>query len=101
VNEMEYPAWERPYREATQETDKHRLLKLVGNAEEAIFQRLQELAVSRGGDAEKRAIQAACDNLLKIKTERLGWPSLPGARREARREARATNVADKERLSPD
>jgi len=101
MNEVEYPAWQGPYREATRETDKHRLLKLVGNAEDAIFQRLQQLAVSRGDDEEKRAIQAACDNLVRIKTDRLGWPSLLGARREARREARATNVTDQERLNPE
>jgi hypothetical protein len=87
MNEMKYPAWQGPYREALQETNEHKLVKLVGKVEDAIFQRLQELAVS--GDAEKRAIQAACDDLLRIKTERLGWPSLPGGRREAHREAQA------------
>jgi hypothetical protein len=80
------PAWQELYAGVMQERNEDRLLVRMGEAEHAIFQRLQVLAVSPDGDAEKRDLQAACDDLLRIKTERLGWPSLPGKRPEGQAE---------------
>jgi hypothetical protein len=84
VNVMQYPVWQRPYRDAMQETDARRLTDLVTTTEGAIFQRLQELAVIPGNDQEKRAIKAACDDLLDLKTRILGWPALMGQQKEVR-----------------
>jgi hypothetical protein len=73
---MQYPIWQRAYGEAMQETDPDRLVRLVRTAEEAIMHRLQDLALTPGGEEEKRAIQLACEDLLGVKTGRLGWPAL-------------------------
>jgi len=61
-----------------------RLLKLIGEAEVAIFQRFQELPENADSLEESRAMMAACDELLKLKSEGLSWPRVPGKRREAR-----------------
>jgi hypothetical protein len=82
IDEMKYSIWQRPYRDATQETDAERVAKFVSEVEGAIFLRLQELVVMPN-DEESRAIRAACDELLKIKTQRLGWPSWVDELREA------------------
>ena len=82
IDEMKYSIWQRPYRDATQETDAERVAKFVSKAEGAIFLRLQELVVMPN-DEESRAIRAACDELLKIKTQRLGWPIWVDELREA------------------
>lgn len=87
MDHMRYPAWQKPLREAIQETNQHKLLRLVGEAEAAIFQRLQELARTHDGDEESRAIHKACQDLLEIKTERLGWPGVVDERREVQADA--------------
>jgi hypothetical protein len=47
----------------------------VQAAETAIFLRLQELRVSPDNQQELEALQKACEELLKIQTQRLKWPS--------------------------
>ena len=81
---MLYPPWEGPLRQAREETNHKTLLELLSEAELAIYRRLQEIAGTPYGYQEKQALQAACDELLRIRTERLGWPSLPGQRQEVR-----------------
>jgi hypothetical protein len=81
---MLYPAWRGALMQARQETNQQTLLELVSEAELAIYRRLQQLVGSPYGYREKQDLQAACDELLRIRTERLGWPSLPGQRQEAR-----------------
>jgi hypothetical protein len=46
----------------------------VLEAEGAIFVRLQELKSSQDHNRERAEIEEAVSDLLKIKTERLGWP---------------------------
>jgi hypothetical protein len=84
---MLYPKWEGTLRQARQETNQHRLLKLVREVELAIFQRVQELPANADGDDERQAILAACGELLRIKTDRLGWPTWMGERREVREDS--------------
>jgi hypothetical protein len=86
---MLYPKWEGPLRQARQETNQYKLLKLIGEAEMAIFQRFQELPANADGHEESQAIQAACDELLRLKSERLGWPILTGKCQEVRKGVRA------------
>jgi hypothetical protein len=81
---MNYAIWQKLYRDAMRENDTDVLTELVSKAEAAMFDRLQELASNPGGEEEKRAIQAACDDLLEIKTARLGWPRLRDKSREGR-----------------
>ena len=86
---MLYPKWELPLRQARQETNQHKLLNLISEAEMAIFHRFQELPENADDLEESRAMLAACHELLKLKAESLGWPSLPGERPEARTDGEA------------
>ncbi|MGB8540846.1 MAG: hypothetical protein WCD49_04330 [Candidatus Acidiferrales bacterium] len=43
-------------------------------AEGAMFVRMQKLNVSPDGHQEPEAIRQACEELLKIQTQRLRWP---------------------------
>jgi hypothetical protein len=79
---MLYPVWENPLRQARQETNQHKFLKLISEAEMAIFRRYEELPENADGREESLAMMAACDELQKLKCERFGWPSLPDKRRE-------------------
>jgi len=58
------------------ETDPKKLLERVHAAEDAIFNRLQELSHSDNPDhkAERQAIQDALANLRILQTEKLGFP---------------------------
>jgi hypothetical protein len=55
---MLYAKWEGPLRQARQETDHQELLRLAGEAELALFRRLQELPVNAAGHQETLAILA-------------------------------------------
>jgi hypothetical protein len=81
---MLYPKWELPLRQARQETNQHKLLNLISEAEMAIFHRFQELPENADDLEESRAMLAACHELMKLKAERLNSPSLPGERPESR-----------------
>ena len=68
--------WEKLYRAVLVETDRNRLTDLVGAAESAIVRRRQELTKCEGADQERDAIEVAAEEILDIKTARLGWPTL-------------------------
>lgn len=77
---MEYPSWEIPIQEAALEADLSKAAQKVHDAEAAIFARTQQLAASNDGHHEMAAIQRGLQELLRIKTHKLNWPSIDGNR---------------------
>lgn len=73
---MEYPSWQKPLRSALLETDTKLLGEKVDAAEAALLLRSRELAVSADRYKELAMIEAAIQELLRIKRERLGWPAI-------------------------
>jgi hypothetical protein len=67
-------SWEELYRAALVENDHEKLTGLVGAVESAIVRRRQELTNIEDNDKECEAMVAAAEDILKIKTEKLGWP---------------------------
>ena len=72
-------SWQRVFQRAQEESDLSKLHGRVMEAENAIFIRMQELSSQDGSNAEARTesqeIHSALNGLLRIKTERLKWPS--------------------------
>jgi hypothetical protein len=68
--------WREPFEKAVKETDLQRLGELVIQAEAAIYKRFEKLQNSADCDEERRAIKVASDQLLALKVNRLGWPSV-------------------------
>jgi len=56
--------------------NKEKLTELVYAAEEAIFHREQELTGSDDHHAERLELKAACEGLMSIQVNKLGWPSV-------------------------
>jgi hypothetical protein len=52
------------------------LIELLSAIEEAMLLRLQELGCGDPHDEERAAIRRAGEDLLRIKTKRLGWPAI-------------------------
>jgi hypothetical protein len=73
---VRYPCWEGPLTEALAETDVNRLSAKVSAAEDAIFRRSRDIAPASDAQDERDAIQVALKDLLRIKTEKLGWPAI-------------------------
>lgn len=73
-----YP-WLRVFQQAQEESELSQLHARVMDAESAILARLQELRSRDASDPEIRSesleIRSALTGLLRIKTERLKWPS--------------------------
>jgi hypothetical protein len=67
--------WKTLYAKAMQEQDSKRIESILA-AEEAIVRRMQELGKSSEDDAERAALNASADDLLKIKTEKTGKPGM-------------------------
>jgi hypothetical protein len=68
--------WEKLLREAQSETDSEIVAEKAASAESAMWYRVQELNASSDGHLELEAIKRGYQELLKIRTERLGWPGL-------------------------
>jgi len=72
-------SWKELYLQALRESDKEKLAELIDATEDAMFLRLQELEDSSDSKEERNEIRAACEDLLAIRINKLGWPSpLPG-----------------------
>jgi len=71
-----HSSWQDLYHAALAEEDREKLIGLVGALESAIVRRRQELAHIAENDKERAAMVLAAEDLLKIKTEKLGWPAL-------------------------
>jgi hypothetical protein len=84
MTEFQNPIWRNLLQEAANETDSGRLNEKVQAAEAAIFLRLQELSVLPDNQQELEALQKACEELLKIQTQRLKWPSNFGGSSDAK-----------------
>ena len=73
---IKYPHWQREFEAALGEGDRQSLRQRVDAAEAALFLRLQALAVSAEGDAERQAISDARETLRTIQRNKLGYPDL-------------------------
>jgi len=62
------------HQKALVERDQAKLLKLVYATEEALFLRWQELHLSHEHEQELHKMALVCEDLLRIKTDELGWP---------------------------
>lgn len=72
--------WRSFYQHALRESDIEKLPERVGEAEAAIFERLQELAASSSHFAEAAELHEAADDLLAIKIRKLGYPDFRPAK---------------------
>jgi hypothetical protein len=70
------PRWQELYEEASAETDREKLTGLVGQVEEAMMKRSEEIAHSPNHTEERNAMIEASENLLVIKTEKLSYPPI-------------------------
>jgi hypothetical protein len=66
--------WLDLYKSCLSETNPDKLEKLIYQTEGAIFLRSQELSTEHHLSEEVRALKEAAQKLLKLKTEKLGWP---------------------------
>jgi hypothetical protein len=66
--------WQRMLHEALVEQDPERLKERVAEAEAAVFLRLQDLAHTQDGPAERNALQDASRALLALKIDTLKFP---------------------------
>ena len=66
--------WHILYQAAVDESNPSAFERLVFETEHAICCRLRELSKNPDGPLELNEISAAVDNMLRLKTERLGWP---------------------------
>ena len=76
MDAMRYPECQAPFQEALLEVDREKLQSKMMKAEEAIFERLQQLAGSSDSEAEaeRKAIADANAALRALKTEKLNFP---------------------------
>lgn len=68
-------SWKQVYRNVRHEKDVNRLTEAVMAAETAIYERMQELSGLSDHADERAEIEAANKELLKVKTQKLGWPN--------------------------
>ena len=66
--------WQKIIQEALLELDPEKLKQKIGEAETAVFQRLQALGQSPGAERERDALQNASNTLLTLKNEVLKFP---------------------------
>jgi hypothetical protein len=69
-------SWKELYRQALRESDEQKLAELVQAAEHAIVLRLQKIQYSEAHREELFELKRATADLLAIKTDKLGWPSI-------------------------
>jgi hypothetical protein len=70
----QYPGWQKLCQEALIEIDKDKLKERVAAAEAAVFRRLQELAHSADGQAERQALLDVTNSLRFLKRDVLKFP---------------------------
>jgi hypothetical protein len=76
VNAPTPPAWRELHQAVLRESDSNRLHGMILAVEEAMFLRAQQLDASEAHRTERAAIEQAAEELLSIKTEKLGWPAI-------------------------
>jgi hypothetical protein len=68
------PMWQALYQKALAETDPDKLLPLVMAADDAMFDRSQELMSSFDGEEERQAINDALRTLRTLQVDKLNFP---------------------------
>jgi hypothetical protein len=76
ANAPKFSSWEELFKSTLIETDLEKLTVLAGATEAAIVRRRRELTNIQGSDQERAAMVTAAEAILKIKTDKLGWPSV-------------------------
>ena len=76
--ELKYPQWQEPLASAILEFNREQLREKVQKAEEAIAQRIEQLAFDHGMEHERRALFDGMDLLRSVKKDRLGIPEAKG-----------------------
>lgn len=71
---LKYPHWQGEFEAALGEGDPQSLRQRIDAAEAALFLRLQALAGSAEGDAERQAISDARETLRTMQKNKLGYP---------------------------
>jgi hypothetical protein len=66
--------WQALYQKALAETDPDKLLPLVMAADDAMFDRSQELMSSFDGEEERQAINDALRTLRTLQVDKLNFP---------------------------
>jgi hypothetical protein len=84
-NDLKYPEWQEPLREALLELDKDRLKARVAAAETAIFKRLQTISRTADNQEERQAIEDGLANLRVLKRDILGFPDWERSEHQAAR----------------
>ncbi len=74
VNDLKYPDWQIPFRDALLEFDKDKLKQRLTDVETAIFNRQQALSGSANSRDERQAIEDALATLRILKRDSLGFP---------------------------
>ena len=74
MSPSKHPYWVFLYNDFVLQTEAGGLQARLGPVEEAILERLDELAGNSDSHAETIAIQEACRKILQLKTEKLGFP---------------------------
>ena len=72
---LEYPEWQKAYREALLEIDRQKLPARIFAAEMAILARMTALQTSSDGHIERQAIQDALKALRVLQTKKLDYPA--------------------------
>jgi hypothetical protein len=72
-------SWKERFLHTLLESDTEKLTELVQATEQALALRAQELLNSSNHHEERGEMNIAKSTLLAIKTQKLGWPSVPTA----------------------
>jgi transposase-like protein len=67
--------WKYAAEKVQRESDPDKILVALYAAEEALTLRQQQLGDSAGHEEERRELEKATRALLRLKTEKLGWPN--------------------------
>lgn len=78
MSQIEGADWKRLLQEVMAETDKTKLKQKSDDLEEALFLRTQELVHSADGQVERQAIKDATRSLLRVRVDKLNFPSIDG-----------------------
>jgi hypothetical protein len=70
-----YSSWKQLYLHARRESDTKKLAEIVMFTENALYERLRELDGDQKDSSERAEIKFALEELLEIKTNKLGWPN--------------------------
>jgi hypothetical protein len=76
--DLKYPQWQEALTSTILEFNRELLREKVQRAEEAIAQRIEQLAFDPGNEHERRALFDGLDLLRSVRKDRLGIPEEKG-----------------------